>query len=139
MKASEGRIGNWVQHSQNEGLLESVRGKLHQLVSLDFFSGFFFEQNFYEGIPLTKELLTEWLGFEQIEIDERLFFTHPEKKLLCGHSFELGYYEFSGDSTLDGFYFYAGHPYDTHVKTLHQLQNLFFALTGTELQIKIPQ
>lgn len=98
----------------------------------------------FDPIPLTPEILTEWCGFEKttesllIDAVDETKFIFQNTKMLCGHNFELNYYGFS-DSSLDGFYFYAGHPYDTHVKTVHHLQNLFFALTGKELEIKIPE
>lgn len=33
---------------------------------------------------------------------------------------------------------YIGNPVRTYVKTVHHLQNLYFALTGEELQINMP-
>lgn len=134
------RIGNWLNEYGTPVQVTGITitdppylGITHTPNSIGATHG-----NDLDPIALSPEILTQWCGFEKNEINERLFFTHPDAKRLCGHKFEVSYYEFSGDALLDGFYFDAGHPYDTHVKTLHHLQNLFFALTGTELEIKIP-
>lgn len=80
-------------------------------------------------IPLTKEWLINF-GFEKINENE-----YEIKRALCGHSFKLSEYGFS-DNNLDGFYFDCGHPYDSLIKSVHQLQNIYFALTGKELIFK---
>jgi hypothetical protein len=71
-----------------------------------------------EGIPLTPEIL-EKAGFQyQADINN-------------------GYYEldsFSLDETDGGFLHNAC---DNSVDYLHQLQNLYFALTGSELEIQL--
>jgi len=79
-----------------------------------------------EGIPLTLDWL-ERCGFEQKEVvnsdqDERTFWAHPK----------MNYY------TYDGKKFDAGYGFGDldHVKYIHQVQNLFFALAGEELTIK---
>lgn len=82
--------------------------------------------NSYEPHPLTKELLTEWCGFEErqttiyLEKNEILFRYKNEEISISGI--------FEGDESI----------YPKNMQYLHQLQNLFFALTGTELLIKIP-
>jgi len=80
-----------------------------------------------EPIPLTPEIL-EKCGFEQKEVvnsdqDDRTFWAHPK----------MNYY------TYDGKKFDAGYGFGDldHVKYVHQVQNLFFALTGEELEVKL--
>lgn len=78
-------------------------------------------------IPLTAEILTEWCGFKS---------DHPAY-----------YYIFIEDDVFQVYYNNSGlhlygvkyrYEYLTEIKYLHQLQNLYFALTGQELEVKLP-
>lgn len=79
-------------------------------------------------IPLTEEWLLK-MGFEK-RIDRKY------ERFSVG-KFELEYYSHS-DDVIDGFYFYCEHVKSGDVKIphIHQLQNLYFAITGEELTIK---
>ena len=81
-----------------------------------------------EPIPLTPEIL-EKCGFGKIEIELELgaIFGIIKKGL---HPLMLKY-NFLQASCFYGFY------YGTKVEYLHQLQNLYFALTGEELEINL--
>jgi hypothetical protein len=77
-----------------------------------------------EPIPLTEEWLVEYFGFKYTGGDGY--------KSPCG---ELFYF-----STRNGFIpdCYRGYKGFKGVKYVHQLQNLYFALTGEELLLKRP-
>jgi hypothetical protein len=129
MKSSELRIGNFIA-SRKEFSDISTIGEVHSISSLDAqfeqlevetdedFT-WFFKDN-YCGIPLTEEWLLKF-GFKLTEVDyyerfdcvihldiNRIFIAHGE-------------YPNSFESEI------------AIPKYVHQLQNLYFALTGTEL------
>ena len=79
----------------------------------DFKRGFKDER--YEPIPLTPEIL-ETCGF--------VFESGIDYVIK-----ETGFAVYFDDGNCE----LANHDYPVHIKHLHQLQNLFFALTGTEL------
>jgi hypothetical protein len=107
MKAQELRIGNWVRH-KDIGLF-TIKGINPHVddykVTTD--SSWVYLKN-CKPIPLTEE----WL--------ER-FNWNPPKDI--GVAFSL---------TTDEIHFVAGNYYKT-IEYVHQLQNLYFALTGEEL------
>jgi len=78
----------------------------------------------YQPIPLTEEWLFKF-NFKKSEATPNMYY-------LEGVNFELYEFGFS-ESDLDGFYFEVTHPYDVHVKYLHQLQNLLYILKDIEL------
>ena len=80
----------------------------------------------YEPIPLTPEML-ERCGFEEIyKSDFTIRFDYKlNGKIGAGWNLINGHFHVR----------YIGEKF-THVKQLHQLQNLYFALTGEELEIK---
>lgn len=82
--------------------------------------------NHLEGIGLTPEIL-EKSGFKNsnpLDRDNR-FYCHPNFQL------EIGYI------TNDEFYQSDVNKDIITIKYVHQLQNLYFALTGKELDIKL--
>ena len=93
----------------------------------------------YEPIPLTSEIL-EKCGFK-LNDDRDLKTRHPEDNLK--YSLEVSEYQYIG-VTNDDSWFVGGHhsnPFYGHYlrydfKYLHQLQNLYFALTNEELIYK---
>lgn len=116
MKAEELRYDNWVINPQ--GIETQI-----------FWEGIILHhrEGRYKPIPLTEEWL-EKFGFENQSLD--IFINHKEEQ---GHWLEFtGEYvelQSSGD--------YSGHELGLkHVKHVHQLQNLYFALTGEELEVK---
>jgi len=110
MKANELRIGNYVVFNyQNEKPKEvEVR-----YVAKDLAIGFM------EPIPLTEDWLLKF-GFEQ---DGELFHNQIAlyKNGVGGFNYNVNYFE---------------HENLEEIKHVHQLQNLYFALTGEELTIK---
>jgi hypothetical protein len=117
MKATELRIGNWVNGEFING--EFLLSQIFRIDGNDDCSGL-------EPIPLTTKLL-EKCGFIK---DDELFDTWTEKyHVALNINFDLRWYD-------DGFKFMNVAP-NLPIKHLHQLQNLYYALTGEELQINL--
>tara|TARA_R110000772_G_scaffold145504_1_gene255489 strand:+ start:31209 stop:31523 length:315 start_codon:yes stop_codon:yes gene_type:complete len=71
----------------------------------------------FEPIPLTEDWLVRF-GFDKNEYKKEVWFS--------GNKLAIDF--------RNGQYFIRG--YEINVKYIHQLQNLYFALTGTELELK---
>lgn len=110
VQANELRLGNYVIDT-----VTNTCGKIKGISSLD--------NDIYEGIPLTPEIL-EKCGFEYKHL--------PPKE----HYFSNGMVVIDTYKTKDAFY-YNGHFCDVSLDYVHQLQNLYFALTGKELEISL--
>lgn len=140
INASELRIGNWVMlYDKHISKVISISKKAITTynpnnVYTDGTSGddFVSTSDFIQPIPLTPELLE-----------------------VCGF---VEHNDISPGYILDknGFYFYFGFPINTSLHNilsfgigheevkikmpyLHQLQNIYFALIGTEIEVKLPQ
>lgn len=104
------RVGNLVSKGSD---------KIWKLYSISNLSN----QDYY-GIPITKELLVEKLNAKD-----------------GGGVWYLDFGRFSIAFPSEGAYLcFEGQPGSlpiTHIKYLHQLQNLVFSLTGKELEIKM--
>lgn len=108
IKASELRVGNWLKReSQPEGFLVDA-----QTISRIYHNGVRDE----EPIPLTPEWL-ERLGFDNNKDHEGYYMSGG---WICKNYSE-------GD---------GGVHCIAEVRYVHQLQNLYFALTGQELELK---
>jgi hypothetical protein len=114
MKANELRIGNWCASPYEPKIFKvSAMHILHLEEGMDSLS--------ILGIPLTPEIL-EKAGFVK-----SINFDNTYIKLIKGESFIL-------KDCKDGtFFVYTG----IRCQYLHQLQNLYFALTGEELNIEL--
>jgi hypothetical protein len=122
MKTNELRIGNYLNGKQGRVIVTEIRTnnsvKIHDNTS-----------SFYVGICLTPiEITKEWLlklGFE-FAVDTWYL-----------NGFALWETEWGDDKGGTGIgYFYELRErgmMDKHIKYIHQLQNLYFALTGEEL------
>lgn len=113
INANEVRIGNWLKRdSQPNGF------------HVDSQSFFIIEQhpNWYEPIPISEDILMA-CGFEK-DNHRKYSTAYLKNKIRIRH--------LKGDNkfVLNRY----GSVY-LSIHTLHQLQNLFFALTGEELQI----
>src|SRR5690349_14348739 len=110
ISANELRIGNW--------LLDG-NGNYYQFEVADFaLLSTRPDTTECNPIPLTPEILTA-AGFIK-SADDRFY----------GHDFQPIYHIQSG------YYGAVGMPLYFKMRYLHQLQNLYFALTGTELEVK---
>jgi hypothetical protein len=86
-----------------------------------------------EGMPLTPELL-EACGFEKAEyngMEQWLSSVIQREQPLTRSRLGIMY------GPVIGFY-YQTDIMQTKITYLHQLQNLYYALTGTELEVKLP-
>ena len=113
MEANELRLNNWVNHCNKE-----VQITIHDLFDIAVF-----EDDVFTPIPLTEEWLLKF-GFEEKSKSK---------------NFYLGNFRFhiSKPVNYDGFIFCDGYDVITdRIKYVHQLQNLYFALTGEELVLK---
>jgi hypothetical protein len=80
-----------------------------------------------EPIALTAEILNEWCDFELEELENGKYYWKRSKN--------GGLFKF--DVGKHGYYF--SHWTDVVLfNSLHQLQNLYYALTGEELVVKVP-
>lgn len=119
--ATQVRIGNWVQDWAGS-VFKQVCDISTDLVECEWNNGGFYVEP--HPIPLTSDIL-EKCGLKKWNEDEPDYFI--QGKLW----FKL---EWSGDC-----YSWA-HEYNTivsEIRHLHQLQNLYFSLTGEELSIEL--
>jgi len=108
MTAAELRIGNWYKNMSNDNPFNQIKyGHEIDYVAI-----------YCEPIPLTEEWLLKF-GFEKSGINHikwtkwKMFLVEDEKGI---YSFDLG-------------------RIYNDILTIHQLQNLYFALTNEELKI----
>ena len=118
MKLNELCIGNHINLMLNHEDSKVLKVALSDLISIEK------NQGWYQPIPLTEEWLFK-LGFELINNDFyrsrnselELHWTVNKNKMIP---------EYNGKRLITGYNF----------KYVHQLQNLYFALTGEELTFK---
>ena len=126
IKAEELRIGNWVLTEQCDGTIDK-----YQITGFDVYKTDENEQHGMLPIPLTEEILLR-CGFQGNEDEMHIV-------LGLGSGEELSV-ELITDTTClvrsDPKYNSADYCYIKNIEYLHQLQNLYFALTGKELQFK---
>ena len=140
MKASELRIGNWVGYT-----FEHHSNPTHlQVIGIECFDGCLnvrLDSGISTNLPEPIQLTEEWLvrcGFEGTEQDMWVVLPngdgselHIEKELMSN---DMNILFTRGDSSKvpgkDFDYVYAG-----VIRFVHQLQNLYFALTGKELTL----
>lgn len=144
MNASELRIGNWIYYWKSDvygqitGILSGGRGDHMGGVYIDngkVVKGCAAIQGQVKPIPLTEEWLEQFgICFDAECYGHRLplpkghvKFSHPRwiDTKLTGEPIESPFLRF--DAT------------HTDVYYVHQLQNLYFAITGQELELKIKQ
>jgi len=130
LSANELRIGNWVNKAK------PYQWKLDDFVAMDLYD----DEFYIEPIPLTEEWLLKF-GFE------KTIHTHLDKTKTnpCYKNANLRYYlqwysNKSFDEINTGTLMLIGiQQQETHLITsvnhVHQLQNLYFALTGQELTL----
>jgi hypothetical protein len=115
MKANELRVDNWCQSPYEK---EPFKIKAEHILQL--------EQGMDElsilGIPLTPEILIK-AGFEEMEFS-----------IFESNKYDIYLYY---SKKANGFLFKSRPDGGIILKHLHQLQNLYFALTGEELNIQL--
>ena len=140
MKPSELRIGNWVINKTYPGDENPVQiDTLH-----DFFDQYPVVRingdhpDHISPIPLTDEWLLKFGFFLKEEIYNEHFFKgalfqdRNSDEFVIHHGDEYHYIRDISSSAFDGSTEYR----TTKIQYVHQLQNLYFALTGEELEIK---
>ena len=119
LKLNEIRLGNKILH---EGKIYTVDAKMMYA----FFTGKTdYDIDNFEAIPLTEEWLLK-LGFKKNA--EYKYFV---KEIRPSKEFILDF------STQSNNWFLCDTDVDTNIKYVHQLQNLYFALTEKELELKV--
>ncbi len=125
MNASELRIGNWVNlyddfNSQVTGLTN--KGKVW-CVENPHDEGCAWNTDKIKPIPLTEEWLLKF-GFEKLHKD--FYLDYLNMTFSFDVKYGMGILLRTHEDSID----------QKHIKHVHQLQNLYFALTGEELKIK---
>jgi hypothetical protein len=125
MKATELRIGNYIKLMFNYEDFETLQVTSDELVMVDK------KQADYEPIPLTEEWLYKF-GFENIDKSDNDYITYTDPN----HD----YYLQIDVRKKDGKYAILDNSFDdlrdfsmVDISYVHQLQNIYFALTGEEL------
>jgi len=118
MRSNELRIGNWVYNDFTREDIEVYPMMIHRLSKIE-------GEHHIKPIPLTEDWLIKF-GFQSDNLldEDRT----PILTIDCGEhviDFIVGYYD---ECEVDDL--------STPCKHLHQLQNLYFALTGEEITIK---
>jgi len=114
MDEKELRIGNWITHPQNSNNYFQVNKDTFQHPDL------------YRPIPITEEWLLKF-GFEL------------KKVMMGGREYE-GWVNFSfhiDTNYIENTLFYHWMGDKIKLKHVHQLQNIYFALTNEELKIEL--
>ena len=120
MKITELRIGNWIKSPIESG------GKFEKVIRLDSDKdGYNHFIDHCNPIPLTEDILLN-CGFEYMYKNEWL------SKGMFGIRADLKYFVY-GFPTL----YTDKELFVCNIKHLHQLQNLYFALTGEELEVNL--
>lgn len=141
MKASELRIGNYLQDRENRlckvesidiAFIDSIVGEAFKAPAI--YGGL--TSLPHKPIPLTEEILLK-CGFELIdsyfkkgELD--MFYCLKYYPHLKGYYFYIEYTDSPFEKDYDVYY-----PVSCTYKHLHQLQNLYFALTSEELEVNL--
>lgn len=115
MEIKELRIGNWVINNYLKPDYETNKDPIGWNYYKIECGGDIEDYEDYEPIPLTEEILLK-CGFEKLGLIK---------------------YELNGVVLNIKWSSYFIHRFDTEIKHLHQLQNLYFALKGEELKIKL--
>jgi hypothetical protein len=132
MTANELRIGNWVMSHHNTRIKIDAISDTH--VGYSDKNDYWRDQtSLITPIPLTPEIL-EKAGFSENDASgsDVKFWDFPEEPTV---DLLLRLYDEQGYDLLD-MEFQQIH-YDHKILYLHQLQNLYFALTGEELNIEL--
>lgn len=130
------RLGNWVLIGGRPQKIDSIVSDknmdvLYSGVNIELERGYYGDAALIaysnpEPIPLTPEIL-EKAGFELLPGGHH--YAYGENPLTHDYMIVVKY-----SVIINGFFYQNGH---FHIKHLHQLQNLYFALTGQELEIEL--
>ena len=121
MKANELSLGNWIM-LDNDDVWNKKYNKTFTKLTIDDFVEITSKSNLFSPIPLTPEIL-EKAGFRQAITNDRIWLLRIGDTNLMLH--------------IDGHAWSYSGPILIKIKYVHQLQNLYFALTGEELKIEL--
>lgn len=122
------RIGNWFSHTNENGTFNLQVEEIRSTGVITPWNGgsWFVSFDKLDPIHLTEEIILK-CGFEKREMTEDgIIYGLLNTTIIYG-------------KTTDGDYAFFLNKYcnDVHLKHLHQLQNLYFALVGKELEVKL--
>ena len=130
MKSSELRIGNYLNGKQGPVAVSEIRE--NNCVKIYDNASSFTVGTCLPFIPLTEEWLLKF-GFVKRE-GERWCDTHEEFEECVYYNLNLLELHYNSES---GYYTDNSFEHELKLKYVHQLQNLYFALTGEELTLKL--
>lgn len=135
MKKQELRIGNLVLDKDDK--VFSIYGILENSILI---------KDAYIGMPIEWikpiQLTEEWIlnfGFTKQKVTKKLYSLKNLKSKTWFSLWEVGDYVDPNELTFKEpkiWYSFDNNNYDVKIKFVHQLQNLYFALTGEELILK---
>ena len=131
MKANELRLGNLLQDKLTKSFLIVTDLSENAITTKDI------DRTNYplnkwrvaEPIPLTPEILVK-AGFA-------VAFTSDPQSPNASKKYTLGLFKIHQPDEDAPFLYFFSEDYDVRLKYLHQLQNLYFSLTGEELNISL--
>ena len=122
MKVNENRVGNWVMGNAPYQLDLNAMSLNASYLKMG-------KEPYYKPIPLTEEWLVKFGWKRRVNHEERNLFDSTGR---LGIDMQLG-----GDYYIGYFVvLYSHYIKRINIKYVHQLQNLYHALTGEELTIK---
>ena len=124
MEANELRLNNWVNHCNKE-----VQITIHDLFDIAVF-----EDDVFTPIPLTEEILLKF-GFEKTDDYGDIIYYEPKDRGNRNYYICFDHEDISFGLNVFGNCTNLLHD-DSNLQFVHQLQNLYFALTGEELILK---
>lgn len=130
LKPSELMFGNIVKYKGKLCCVTSIQEAQCTIVSLDYEINKSVFYNDIEPVTLTDEILRDWCGL--IETYGSFSIDLPDDERIDVRKDGTAALWASDGCT-------EGHCLHVECKYLHQLQNLYFALTGEELEIKLPK
>ena len=143
MKATELRIGNYVMYEQTTHIIRTLLNRICTSLWINDTVGDVYTHTFKDitPIPITEEWLLKF-GFEKLANDGRYGYRYyiaiadywyvieRDWRKEQSHFFGIEYTDCPNPKD-DHIY----HSFTFKLKHIHQLQNLYFALTGKELTI----
>lgn len=127
--ANELRIGNWILDGYaNYGKVDYVKKYEILINNIGWQDGGSYDIRLLKPIPLTEEILLKIKGISVSKTNRNRF---------CLNGYEIYIFR-NKDESIDKIIFAPTDViYSVKLNSLHQLQNLYFALTNTELNINI--
>jgi len=143
MQASELRIGNFIQTDKSIAMhaitisrlgdikIRLISGDKDPVVYVAMFGNFRIAVQLSECQPIT--LTDEWLGrFGFGKVDLHFHKKYQDDQVFCISGGKNNIWQFFVESEAP----YSENSIDIEIKYVHQLQNLYFALTNSELIFK---